>query len=96
MIKIIYYIRMYGIPELLVLFTTYKLTEEEMDYRLSLGFRAVGLFVAVLYFVYKVYLTEIQSEKAKTELRIKQEELRSIELDNQLKEQELNKPLRID
>lgn len=92
-IKIIQYIRFYGIPDFLVLWTSYSAYKEvrTLDEGLNISLRVFALIIGAIYTVSRIRQLEIDNATKVINLRIKEEELRSITLDNQLKEKELKK-----
>lgn len=92
-IKIIAWIRLYGIPELLIFYTSYSALKDmkEIDTSLDMTLRVVALIAGIAYAVYRWVGLEIDNRRKTVELLIKEAELKSIELDNQLKEKEQKK-----
>lgn len=92
-IKIIQYIRLYGLPDILVLWTSYSAYKEvrTMDESLNLSLRVFALVIGAIYTISRIRQLEIDNATKVINLRIKEEELKSIILDNKLKEKELEK-----
>jgi cell division protein FtsL len=90
-VKFIYYIRLYGIPDFLVLWTSYSAVKEirTMDEGLNTSLRVFTLIVGAIYMMYRIFEMEIKNRIKVLDMRIKEEELRKAELDNQLKEIEI-------
>lgn len=91
-VKIIYYIRLYGIPDFLVLWTSYSLYKETartMDEGLNMSLRVFTLIVGAAYMFYRVIELIINNRSKVIDLQLKEEELKKAVLENQLKELEI-------
>jgi hypothetical protein len=60
-----------------------------MDEGLNISLRVFALVVGAIYMVYRIFEIEIKNRIKVLDMRIKEEELKKVILDNQLKELEI-------
>lgn len=92
-IKILHYIRLYGIPDFLLFYTSYSVIHEtrSMDEGLKASLQIFTLIVGACYMISRVRQIEINNRMKILELRLKEEELLAAELDNKLKSLDIEK-----